>query len=553
LLSCGSSEDKPFAKMGDQVLTTALLKQHYLSISPEARPDLATIDEQEQFARDVVSKEILVAEAYKMGLEKLPEVTQAVSSATQRKAWEVFYRENVRSKVQVTEEEVRALYDKQRYTYHLLWIFLRSKAQADEVAARLAAGEDFEKLAGIYSMDPSRQKGGDIGARPLGTLPEAVEDMVSKMSPGDVSAPAKYDSYYVIIKLVGKEEQQPQDFAVARPGLEAMIRNRKENALQRKLAADLRKKYELTFNTDALETIARKTRELYSSEDVKIGLIPEFTDEELARDLADFKGGEWLIRTYAEKIKMQPPSMRPGYGTNSETIKSVIEDFITGELWMVEIQNEGYTTRPEVVDLVNRVREEAVITALHDQLVRDVTVSDTTLANFYQEEKSQLVSEATVLLGVITTETEEEANEIYGLLRAGESFEDLARERSFDRASGENGGTLRGQIPDKQLEMFPDVYALITGMKIGAYSAPVPMPMGLFPGNYAIFRVIQRTPAKQLTLDEVRTQLSEKALQYEQDKVFGQWLADKMEEYGVEVYPEALEAINWQELKETQE
>ena len=94
---------------------------------------------------------------------------------------------------------------------------------------------------------------------------------------------------------------------------------------------------------------------------------------------------------------------------------------------MVEIQNEGYTQRPEVLALAGRVREEAMITALHDELVRNVEVTDDQLRSFYEDQKSQLISEGSVRLGAITLETEEEAAEVHRLLDAGGDFEDLAR------------------------------------------------------------------------------------------------------------------------------
>jgi hypothetical protein len=108
-LTCGSSEDKAVARVGGQTMTVAMLKEHYLAISEEARPALMTLEEQEQFARDVVSKEILVTEARKIGIDKLPEVSRATSNAIQRKAWEVFYQEQVKSRVEVAEEDVRGL------------------------------------------------------------------------------------------------------------------------------------------------------------------------------------------------------------------------------------------------------------------------------------------------------------------------------------------------------------------------------------------------------------------------------------------------------------
>jgi parvulin-like peptidyl-prolyl isomerase len=418
---------------------------------------------------------------------------------------------------------------------------------------RLKAGEDFSKLAEIYSMDPSRGRGGDIGARPLGMLPESVEDTISALSPGEVTDPIHYDSYYVIIKLVDKTEKDVPELEAARPGIEAMIRTRAETALQRKLAAEIKEKYGLTFVPDALETVAMRTRELYTSDDVNPGLIPEFSDEELDRNLAHFQGGEWRIRNYTEKLKMQPPLMRPGRGTDSEVIASVIGDFITGDLWMVEIRNEGYTQRPEVLALANRVMEEAMITALHDELVRNVEVPEDTLRKFYEEQKPNLMSEGSYRLAAIALDTEEDAAEVHRLLEAGGNFEDLARARSVDEKSAENGGALRGLLFDRQLEMFPDVEVAIEGLEDGDYSDVTPMPAQFLPGNYVIFKLLERIEPRQLTYDEVREDLSEKALIYEQDRVFGKWLAQKMEEYDVEIYPAGLESIKFHKLAKEQD
>jgi parvulin-like peptidyl-prolyl isomerase len=168
---------------------------------------------------------------------------------------------------------------------------------------------------------------------------------------------------------------------------------------------------------------------------------------------------------------------------------------------------------------------------------------------FYEEQKDQLWSEGSVRLGVISFETMDEAIEVHGLLDAGGDFAALARERSFDRATGENGGVARGLLLDKQLEMFPDLEILIEDLAVGEYSEPAAMPMGLFPGNYGIFKIIERSPSKQLTFEEVKGTLRERVLSIEQDRVFGEWLVDKMDEYEVEIYPAGLEAIDFPELK----
>ena len=185
-LSCSTGEEETVAKIGDGIITVRMIQDEYLMISQAARPVFETIEDREQFVRDVLSKEILESEALKIGLDGLPEVKQRRRGALQRKAWELYYRENVKAKVQAQEDELREAYEMQRYRYHLGWIFVRSGVLAEELATKIAAGEDFETLALLYSADASRSRGGDIGMRALGTLPASVEEMVSKMSPGEV-------------------------------------------------------------------------------------------------------------------------------------------------------------------------------------------------------------------------------------------------------------------------------------------------------------------------------------------------------------------------------
>ena len=62
---------------------------------------------------------------------------------------------------------------------HILAMFLESQSQANEVIARLEAGEDFAELAGELSLDAiCKEKKGDLGWRPEGILPLMLETSI---------------------------------------------------------------------------------------------------------------------------------------------------------------------------------------------------------------------------------------------------------------------------------------------------------------------------------------------------------------------------------------
>jgi peptidyl-prolyl cis-trans isomerase C len=549
LVSCTKTDDKLAARIGGGGLTVKAVKDDYLSISPAARPDLKTIDEKEAFVKDLVAKEILRTEARTSGIAATPEISQIRSNAMSRRAWQAYYEDMVSSKVAVTDKDLQDLYARQKDTYHIGWILLRSRTLAAELAKRIAQGEDFGALAAVYSLDQSRSQNGDIGARTLGTMPPPVEAELVKMSPGQVSGVLPFDTYYFIVKLYEKAEQQQPSFEEAREGLNAIAKASAENARQRELAVQMRKDYELAFNGAAMDLIVAKTNALYQSSTAALGQVPEFTDEELDREMVRWKGGVWKVRNYVESLASLRDFMRPGYGADRDGVESLVSDFATGEFWKAEITNKGYDKRPEVVRAGDRAAEEAMVTMLHDNLVKDVKLDPEKIKTFYEENKAQMMTEPAVRVAVIVSEDSVESAKIYDQLGGGAKFEALAEAKSADRSTAPNGGELMRPIYKQEMEQFPDFQRLVDGMAVGSFSAPVAVPPGFGPAGYMVVKLLERIEAKQMPLEDVQGLLGERVLQMEQDKVFAEWLRSKMEELKVEIYPDALNAVDFAKLK----
>ena len=546
---CANTDNKAAARVGKDVITVKMIKDQYLAISPSARPDLKTIDDKEAFVKDIVSKHILWLEARKLGLDRVPEVTQAGQQSAGRKAWQTLYEEQVRSQTKITDQDLQKLYAKQNTSYHVGWIFVRSRAVAEEIERKLKNGEDFANLAAAYSIDTSRSEGGDLGFRGLGMMPAQIEDKVMAMSPGETSGIIRYDTYYVIVKLFETQKVEPQPFEQARTGLEAMLRSTQENARQRQLAADLKKAYDLTFNDATLDMVVAKTKALYKSPDLPVGAIPDFSDEEKERELAKWKGGALKVGDYAEAIKSLRDFMRPGPAVDRETVQSIVGDYAGGQIWNAELKSKGYDTRPEAVQAGQRAVEEAVITALHDQLVKDVKVDSSKITAFYEENKAKLMTGPGVRISVILTANDSIAQVAYDEIKGGASFEAVAKQRSTDPATAPEGGVVPQALYKQDLEQFPDLEGVLDNLQVGSYSTPMPIPPGFGTEGYMLVKLNQRLEPRQLLLAEVKDYLTGQVLQLEQDRAFGEWLKAKTEEYKVEVYPDGLNAVDFAQLK----
>jgi peptidyl-prolyl cis-trans isomerase SurA len=73
--------------------------------------------------------------------------------------------------------------------------------KANDIAARASKGEDFGQLAIANSNSQTALDGGQLGWRKGAQLPQFILDLVTKMKPGDVSAPVRTPSGFHIVKL----------------------------------------------------------------------------------------------------------------------------------------------------------------------------------------------------------------------------------------------------------------------------------------------------------------------------------------------------------------
>lgn len=156
--------------------------------------------------------------------------------------------QEVRSKIQVGEKEMRQYYDDNaaRFgadeTFRARHIFLKAdaKAGAAEVAAAQAkagqalaeakAGKDFVELAKTYSSDPAAAKdGGDLGTFHKSDMQPEIAETVSKMKPGEVSPVVRSAAGFHVIKLEERSKGKGKTFEEVKAEIEdALYRKKSE-------------------------------------------------------------------------------------------------------------------------------------------------------------------------------------------------------------------------------------------------------------------------------------------------------------------------------------
>lgn len=79
---------------------------------------------------------------------------------------------------------------------------LRAKAVAIDDQAK--AGKDFAQLAAANSESNDAMQGGDLGFRPIDSLPQVMSSAIANLKPGQVSDVVRSPSGFHIVKLLGR-------------------------------------------------------------------------------------------------------------------------------------------------------------------------------------------------------------------------------------------------------------------------------------------------------------------------------------------------------------
>ncbi|MFI5110484.1 MAG: peptidylprolyl isomerase, partial [Terriglobales bacterium] len=213
----GSAAAKPAA------CQTVVTKKELEMVIETVRPNLQPA-QRRMLAQQYVELLVVANAATKAGTEKDPKVKEQLRLQKLQILATSYSREMQQKEAEVPEADIEKYYKENAAKYEqakLLRVYIpmvteegkppdtaASKALAEKIQQRAAAGEDFDKLQ-KEAFSAASNKGTappvDLGERRRGTLPPKQEDAVFGLKVGEVSAALDEASGYYIYKMVGKD------------------------------------------------------------------------------------------------------------------------------------------------------------------------------------------------------------------------------------------------------------------------------------------------------------------------------------------------------------
>jgi peptidyl-prolyl cis-trans isomerase SurA len=180
-------------------------------------------------------------------------------------------RNEVQSKITVSEEDSRRYYNAHlkdfttspSVTLREIMIAVPSGssgpaeadagAKAEAIRARVAAGENFEKLASELSDAPSRANGGLIGPLSLEDLASQVRETIEPLKVGEVTTALRTSTGYQLLKLESSTPRETKPFEQAREAVSERVYQEKERVETRKHLEKLRQQSIIEWKSPDLQ------------------------------------------------------------------------------------------------------------------------------------------------------------------------------------------------------------------------------------------------------------------------------------------------------------
>lgn len=174
---------------------------------------------------------------------------------------EHLFEQQVFARIAATEDQIRRYFDEHPDEFmeaeqvRAQQIVVKGLDDAKRVQSLLYQGKKFSELARRHSLSPDAKVGGDLGFFKKGEMPPAFDEVVFRLSVGQVSEIVTTEYGYHLFKLVEKKPARKRELADVRAQVEARVVAGLREEREKDFITQLRSKAELKVNDRVLPLV----------------------------------------------------------------------------------------------------------------------------------------------------------------------------------------------------------------------------------------------------------------------------------------------------------
>ncbi len=221
-----------------------------------------------------------------------------------------------------------------------------------------------------------------------------------------------------------------------------------------------------------------------------------------------------LIRQEAEKAGIKVTS-----DDIDQQLKSIQSSFSSEEEFQQTLAAYNMTVEDLKKDMEAQVQ-------LRKLLEPQIKITDDEIKQYYESNLEALKEPEQVRASHILVASKEEVETILADLNSGADFAAIAKEKSLDTASKDNGGDLGFFAKGDMEEAFANA---AFSLKVGSVSDPIKTESG-----YHIIKVMEHKEAHTPTLEEKKDEIREQLVNEQLSTLSATWLEEKTSEATIE-------------------
>ena len=188
-----------------------------------------------------------------------------------------------------------------------------------------------------------------------------------------------------------------------------------------------------------------------------------------------------------------------GQADNPQMQAQIKDNLIKSEIVAQEAMKAGMDKSPEVMDQLDFVKQQLLVRAYVADYMKKNPIKDEALKAEYNKAKSA-EGDKEYKAQHILVEAEKDAKDLIAQIKKGGNFDKLAKEKSKDAGSKDQGGKLEWTMPGNFVKPFSE--AMVKLKKGEMTQEPVKTPYG-----YHIIKLEDTRGAKVPTFDEVKDKI----------------------------------------------
>lgn len=492
-------------RVGPRVTTVGDFRSSWFSSYPEFRPGQDSLG-RVQFLRNLKNRDVMGLTALAQDRKLRFEDRLSLAETRQRSLAAAVYQRFVKDSIQVTDRDVREVYESYKWRQHFRHILVADRNLAERVRRELVAGRiTWPEAVKKYSI-ATNDKGpdGDLGWAKRESIAPSIAHRIYGLKPGETSLPVQDREGWHIVRSVERTPNDPPEFRALESTMRGQLFDERAYERSNALLALLRERVGMKYDTANVRFASSRfgetmkvQQEAMSATFVIDGTVPEFLPADTSRLLATWKGGgRFSLGDLLHKFEEIPPVMRPALNTPENLF-----DFVESTVLEPTIAEYGAEKGLEKDPLVERPmankREELLVGHLYqDSIASRIWVSKDERRAFYQKNLNQFFTYPIVQFAAITRDSKAGVDSVERAFRSGLTAAGLL---AADSAAGRISGSIQSR---HQGEEGPYHKVLFEEMRQGDVRVYGPDKEG----DYVIIQLLSRQEGRQLQFDEPEVQ-----------------------------------------------